>query len=268
MKNWILFSKIVLKSYILVDHVCATVKGGGESCLFTLRSSEVGQWEGGWGLWGGGFLVVVCFSSLSPFLIFAAWPAVAVTPLVCRLTHHEARRCRLLRVAMVTAVRGWKNALRLPGTEEVEDALTRLEEDTGWEEEEERERNVRQSRSVLHKTINTICPVTQVYCTSGSLDHVWSHKLSDCQWIPLKKHQWINITQNNDLCLMCAAYSPLPCAIDLLCDPNTIKDTKSNHRVALDAFIRIHMGAVVHFESVSHTHIRAEQRCVLICIRK
>lgn len=60
---------------------------------------------------------------------------------------------------MVTAVRGWKNVLQLPGTEEVKDALTKLEEDT---EKKERERNVRQSRTVLHKTINTICPVTQV----------------------------------------------------------------------------------------------------------
>lgn len=40
------------------------------------------------------------------------------------------------------------------------DALTKLEEDTV---EVEDERNVRRSKAVFHKTINTICPVIYIY---------------------------------------------------------------------------------------------------------
>lgn len=53
------------------------------------------------------------------FSSFTAWITI-VTPLACWLTHHPAAPLPVIkRGVMATTVRGWKNVLRLPGTEEV-----------------------------------------------------------------------------------------------------------------------------------------------------
>lgn len=50
---------------------------------------------------------------------FTAWP-VGLTPLACWLTHHPAAPLPVIkRSVMATTVRGWKNVLQLPGSEEV-----------------------------------------------------------------------------------------------------------------------------------------------------
>lgn len=103
-KNWILFSKIVLESYILVDHWCAT-EGNPVSSLS--------------GEFSFSFSFFSFFHHCPHFSSFTAWPTV-VTPLACWLTHHPAALLPVIkRSVMATAVRGWKNVLRLPGTEEV-----------------------------------------------------------------------------------------------------------------------------------------------------
>lgn len=110
-KNWILFSKTVLKLYILFDHVCTT-KGNPVSSLSGAVSS--------------------CFfsPSLSPFLICTAWLTV-VTPLVLLTDSSSSAllpvikschgyRCeRMEKCAPVAGHRGSQV-----------DALTKLEEDT------------------------------------------------------------------------------------------------------------------------------------------
>ena len=85
--------------------------------------------------------------------------------------------------------------LRLPGAEEVKDALTKLEEGT---EKEERGKNVRQSGSGLRKTINIICPVTQVYTVKckSFLRVTWQMKLAD-MYLHYNKHGHCGVFLNN-----------------------------------------------------------------------
>lgn len=110
------FQKIWLKSYILVDHLCATEGNPGSSL------SGAGEL--------GGFFFLFVFFPLSPFLISTAVPAV-VTPLrlltdsssgtllrVIRSCHGH-RDERVEKCALVAGHRGSQV-----------DALTKLEEDT------------------------------------------------------------------------------------------------------------------------------------------
>lgn len=144
MENWTLFSKDSFK----IIHPCwSFVCHRGKSRLLPFRCR-----------WVGGVLFVLF--PLSPFLVSTAVPAV-VTPLrlltdsssgtllrVIRSCHGH-RDERVEKCALVAGHRGSQV-----------DALTKLEEDTV---EVEEERNVRRSKAVFHKTINTICPVIYIY---------------------------------------------------------------------------------------------------------
>lgn len=92
----------MLKSYILVDHLLLT-KGDPVSSLS-----------------GISFFFFFSFSTTVPISHHSPPGPPSSAPLACWLTHHPAPPLPVIkRSVMATAVRGWKNVLRLPGTDEV-----------------------------------------------------------------------------------------------------------------------------------------------------